>query len=39
MKPAAVDYVRARSLAEALQLLARPNVDARVMRVASRSSR
>jgi carbon-monoxide dehydrogenase medium subunit len=31
MKPAAVDYVRARSLAEALQLLARPNVDARVM--------
>src|SRR5205809_4599009 len=31
MKPAAVDYVRARSLAEALSLLARPNVDARVM--------
>jgi carbon-monoxide dehydrogenase medium subunit len=31
MKPAAVDYVRARSLAEALDLLARPNLDARVM--------
>jgi carbon-monoxide dehydrogenase medium subunit len=31
MKPAAVDYVRARSLAEVLDLLARPNVDARVM--------
>ena len=31
MKPAAVDYVRARSLAEALDLLGRPNVDARVM--------
>ena len=31
MKPAAVDYVRARSLAEALDLLARPNIDARVM--------
>jgi len=31
MKPAAVDYVRARSLAEALNLLARPDVDARVM--------
>ena len=31
MKPAAVDYVRARSLAEAFDLLARPNVDARVM--------
>jgi aerobic carbon-monoxide dehydrogenase medium subunit len=31
MKPAAVDYVRARSLAEALEFLARPNVDARVM--------
>src|SRR5258708_15019391 len=31
MKPAAVDSARARSLAEALDLLARPNVDARVM--------
>ncbi len=31
MKPAAVDYVRARSLAEALEFLARPNVDVRVM--------
>src|SRR5260370_36318902 len=31
MKPAAVDYVRARSLAEALDLLARPDLDARVM--------
>jgi carbon-monoxide dehydrogenase medium subunit len=31
MKPAAVDYVRARSLAEALSLLTRPGVDARVL--------
>src|SRR5262244_2590567 len=31
MKPAAVDYARPRSLSEALELLARPNVDARVI--------
>ena len=31
MKPAAVDYARPRSLSEALEFLARPNVEARVM--------
>ena len=31
MKPAAVDYARPRSLSQALELLARPNTDARVI--------
>src|SRR5437899_11300454 len=31
MKPAAVDYARPRSLSEALELLARPNIEARVI--------
>jgi carbon-monoxide dehydrogenase medium subunit len=31
MKPAAFDYARPRSLSEALELLARPNADARVI--------
>src|SRR4030081_1799853 len=31
MKPAAVDYARPRSLSQALELLARPNTDSRVI--------
>src|ERR1700716_3704895 len=31
MKPAAFDYARPRSLSEALELLARPNIDSRVI--------
>ena len=31
MKPAAVDYARPRSLSQALELLARPNTEARVI--------